>query len=149
MQLLFLLVLEGLCHDPHAIIADSVAAKIKLADSLTVLQDVLQLIKTVEADIIFLECEHLQVSLFSKSTPQSQCTLGEDTVARQPDFSDVLGVLEHLSDMPCAVWPNKVVREVELTQRRVLLNGLTDGDASSHHGAVVSEVENEQVALVT
>ena len=50
--------------------------------------------------------------------------------------------------MACTIRSNKVVREVELAERRMLLDCLADGNAASHHSSIVGEVEDEQVSFV-
>ena len=42
--------------------------------------------------------------------------------------------------MPCTIWPNEVVREVELTERRMLLDSLANSDTASDHSLVIGQV---------
>lgn len=51
--------------------------------------------------------------------------------------------------MPRTIWPNEVVREVELTERRMLLDSLANSDTASDHSLVIGKVEDEQVSLIT
>ena len=109
MQLLLLLVLESFCNNSDSIVANRIAAKIELADRLAVLQNVLQLIKTIKANVVLLKCEHFKIALFSKGATQSQRSFREDTIARQPYLRDILCVLKNFGYMPGAIWSNKVV----------------------------------------
>ena len=51
--------------------------------------------------------------------------------------------------MPCAIWTDEVIREVELTERRMLLDSLADSDTASDHSLVIGKVKDEQVSLIS
>ena len=63
MQLLLHLVLECICNDTHAIVPNSIATEVKLSDSLTVLEHILELAQTFKTDIILFKGKYFQITL--------------------------------------------------------------------------------------
>lgn len=51
--------------------------------------------------------------------------------------------------MPGTIRSNHIVRQVDLTEGGVLLDGLADGDATANHCFVVSHIKNKQILLVS
>ena len=68
MKLLLLLVLESTRDDAHTFIANVVTAEVQLTDRLTALEDALELMQTLDPDIVLLEREHLKVSLLTQGS---------------------------------------------------------------------------------
>ena len=92
--------------------------------------------------------KHFEVTFLAKGAAQGQSSGREDSVSGQPHFSDVLRVLEYLCDVSGAIRADKVVREIQFSERGVFLDGFADGDASTDHCLVVCQVQHQQVALI-
>lgn len=105
--------------------------------------------KATDSNIIFLQSEDLKVAFFTQGTAQSEGTLRENSITRQPDFRDVFGVFEDFSNVTCTVRTNEVVRQVKLTKCRMLLYSFANCNAASHHSTVICEVKDKQVSFVT
>lgn len=44
--------------------------------------------------------------------------------------------------MSCTIWSDEVIRKVELTECRMLLDSLADGDAASYHRFIICEIQD-------
>ena len=117
MELLLLLVFQGRGHDSDSFVADGVTPQVQLSDRLTALKHALKLTQAFEADVVLFQSQHFEVALLPQGSAESQGTLREDAIAREPNLRDVLGVFKDFCDVAGSVGPNKVVRKVQLSQR--------------------------------
>ena len=93
-QLLLLLVLKRTCHDTDSFIADLIAAKIQLTNCLTALKDTFEFVKAFNSNVILAKGKYFQIALLTESTSKGQSSIWEDSIARKPNLSDVLCVLD-------------------------------------------------------
>lgn len=93
MKLLLHLVLECICNDTYAFVPNSIATKVQLSNSFTVLEHILELAQTIETNIVLFKGEHLKVALFAQGSAQGQRTFREDSISGKPYLSDVLSIL--------------------------------------------------------
>lgn len=109
MQLLLLLVGQRVNDDLDTFILDVIASEIENSHGLRISQSGLELLDATEANVVTLKAEHLEELLVLESLPESSGAIGEHTIVGQPQLLNVLGRLEHLSDVTSAVRANHIV----------------------------------------
>jgi hypothetical protein len=115
LQLLLLLVAEGLNDDFDALITDMVASKVQDSHSLAVSQSSLKLFNSTKTNIVTLEAQNLEVLFILESLAECSSTIREDTIVGEPNFLDVFGGLENLGNVSGAIRSNHIVGEVEFS----------------------------------
>jgi hypothetical protein len=148
LQLLLLLVAEGLNDDFDTLITDVVASKVQNSHSLAVSQSSLKLFNSTKTNIVTLEAQNLEVLFILEGLAECSSTIREDTIVGEPNFLDVFGGLENLGNVSSAIRSNHIVGEVEFSKSCVVLDCFANGNAAVNTCLVVSHIEHEQILLI-
>lgn len=109
LQLLLLLITEGLDNNFDSLIANVITSEVKNSHSLAVGQSSLEFLDTGEADVITLEAQDLEVLLVLKSLAEGSSSVREHTVIGEPDLLNVFSGLKHLGNVSGTIGTNHIV----------------------------------------